>query len=151
MMDGLESLDDVLQPVEVFRIGHQHCAIRLVDLVGEARAFQRNIDRHLDGADLVAAEPGVQELGTVRQHDRDLVARLDADREQPVRHLVDAIVEIAQRERVVAELEGYVIRMLARLVLDDVRQYALVLAVLLHLESCVPTGRPLKLFVPTSH
>ena len=80
MMDGLESFDDLLQPIEVFGVGHEHDAVRLDDLVGEAGAFQRDVDRHFDGADLVATEPRVQELGTVRQHDRDLVARLDAER-----------------------------------------------------------------------
>ena len=140
-----------VQAVQVLRVRDQRDAVGLHDLVHQAGTLQRDVDRHLDRADLVQAEPRVEELGAVGQHDRHLVALLDAEREEAVRGAVDALVQLAQRDRIIAELEHHVIGVPARLVLDDLREHAIALRVLVHAPRGPLALRAHELVVPLTH
>ena len=74
----------------------QRGAVGLIDDVGDVLGAQARVDGHEHRADLHHRERDLDPLRAVEQPERDLVARADAERDQPARHAIDAGRELGE-------------------------------------------------------
>jgi hypothetical protein len=93
-------------------LGHEFVAadhrprVGVVDDVLDLAATQPVVERHHHRADLDRGAGDLEELMTVVQHDRELVAAPEAEPAERVRELIDAAVPLGPRVAHVVEDDG---------------------------------------------
>ena len=93
----------------------QHLGLRDLHRVLEVAAARREVERRVDAAGRVRAEPGAQHVGARRHPHRDVVAHLDAAvRPQAVRRPPGLARRLRARPRLVLEQQQRLVRSLRR-------------------------------------
>ena len=114
-----QDLDVDLDALDELGLGDDRLALGLREHVGQQVALEGGVDRDLDDARVGHAEPGLDRLAAVVEHQRGLVAGFQAERGERLGDLEGVLVQLAAGEDVVLEADQRAVGLGARTGFDD--------------------------------
>jgi len=105
MSELRQAVENGVEPLQKGWLDHDEADVRPAELVAKNVAGVVGVDRHVDGAELDGAEPGIDEFKAVGRHDSDFGAVPHAERGESVGNTVGQPVDVPERSLQRAKLE----------------------------------------------